>query len=185
MHRRVGWSRRRWKAPDLRRDKAHPLSTWGWGRWNGVNPLVRRGQLSRLLHGHLGVAALDSAGTGLGAKHHRAAALALVASSELVRHWKSPLCSRMLAAPMQKGAIRRNRLLLVHRYAATVDLALFRAPRYDELRSALRAGIPLSGFGSHVNTSLSIDSEDYSHVSVGSQRLASPRMYPTSSAAVR
>lgn len=47
--------------------------------------LVGGRKLAWLLHSHFGVVALDDALAGLGAKHHCAANLTLIPSSELVR----------------------------------------------------------------------------------------------------
>lgn len=75
--------------------------------------LVRRRQLSRLLHRHLGFAAEYRARAGLRAEYHRPARFALVTSSELVGHLRvPPLCCaerkrrRGGAAPPPKARFR-------------------------------------------------------------------------------
>lgn len=52
-----------------------------WREIRGGGGLVGRRELSGLLNRHFGLAAQDSAYTGLSAQHHRAATLALVSSS--------------------------------------------------------------------------------------------------------
>ena len=79
--------------------------------------LVGRGELPRLLDGHFSLVTLDCSYARLGAEHHCPAGLALVSSSQLIRH--NPRPSLMLlrvtscssAVRSRRSRLPRNREL--------------------------------------------------------------------------
>ena len=69
--------------------------------------LVGRGELPRLLNGHFSLVTLDRPFARLGAEHHRPTGLALVSSSQLIRH--NPRPSLMLLRVTSCSSAVRSR----------------------------------------------------------------------------